>query len=48
MILAETKRKKMLLKKGFKKLKINTVVPYFKYRNKKGHIIQLENCCVKM
>jgi hypothetical protein len=29
-----------------KKLHINTLVPYFEFKNNKGKVIQAKNCCL--
>ena len=39
--------KKIMIKRS-KKLYINTLEPYFEFRNKEGKTVKPRNCCINM
>lgn len=47
MILVAKNNTKKLVKKT-KRLYINTLIPYFEYKNSKGKIVKINNCCVSL
>ncbi len=47
MILVLKNTTKKLVNKS-KKLNINTLIPYFEFKNSKGKIVKPKNCCVAL
>lgn len=46
MFLVRENRIKSRFKSKLKRIYVNTLIPYFEYRNKSGQIIRPENKCV--
>lgn len=48
MIIVPKNKIKKLVKKKPKKMYINTLEPYFQFKNKKGKVIKPLNCCITL